>query len=69
MDNEPSKADLNNLRYVEGLNKPRTQVVKEAEDPYLYRRWKAAQDLGVSPDQLNDEPDEMSDHSDDQGWD
>lgn len=52
-----------------GLTTPKVEVVIEPVDPYLYGRWDAAKKLGVRMDELADEPDEMSDHSDDQGYD
>lgn len=51
-----------------GLTKPKVMIVREDKDKFLYMRLKTARALGMHPDELEDEPDEMSDHSDDQGW-
>lgn len=63
------KALLNDVDhgYV-GLTTPKVEVVIEDADRYLNQRWAAAKKLGVSPADLEDEPDEMADHSDDQDY-
>lgn len=73
MSYEPTKDDLGFLNQVDqgyvGLSKPRVEIIKIEDDKYLYRRYQASKELGIPPDQLEDEPDEMLDHSDDQGYD
>lgn len=66
---EPSKEDLNNAKPYVGLSKPKVERVVEQPDPYSYQKWKGAKELGISISDMADTPDEMSDHSDDQGWD
>lgn len=43
--------------------------VNEPRDPHMWARRQASKDLGIPEEDLPDEPDEMGDHSDDQGWD
>lgn len=52
-----------------GLTKPHVQVAKQEDDPHSYQKWAGARKFGISINDMADEPDEMSDHSDDQGWD
>ncbi len=66
---EPSKEDLNNAHYVIGNNKPKVVRTTEPEDPHSYAKWSGAKKYGISINDMADEPDEMSDHSDDQEYD
>lgn len=43
-----------------GLDKPKVVHKTESPDPYLHRRIKAANKLGVSSDELADEPDYLA---------
>lgn len=52
-----------------GIHKPKVERHVEPHDPYLYQRWQASKLFGIHPDDLPDEPDEMYDHSDQQGYD
>ena len=45
------------------------QIVKEPIDKYSWRRRQVANELGIPESELADEPDEMIDHSDQQGYD
>lgn len=42
--------------------------VQDTPDKYAWRRRQGSKQLGIPEDQMADEPDEMLDHSDDQGW-
>lgn len=44
------------------------QIINEPADKHSWQRQKQANELGLPESELADEPDEMSDHSDDQGW-
>lgn len=70
---EPTKEDIEFQNKVDkgivGITKPKIHVVVDKEDPYSYRKWAGAKKLGISINDMADEPDEMSDHSDQQGWD
>ncbi len=70
---EPSKQDNDFLNQVDqgyiGLDKPKIEYSKEPDpDPNYYFRRAAARKLGMDEEELADEPDIMSDHSDEQGW-
>lgn len=44
------------------------EIQQEVRDPYSWERAAAARKLGIPEEELPDEPDEMADHSDQQGW-
>lgn len=44
------------------------EVRRDIPDPYWWQRQEASKRFGIPESELPDEPDEMSDHSDDQGW-
>lgn len=56
-------------RYYIGTNKPMIKVSHEVVDRYAWQRQAGAKKLGIPESELADEPDEMADHSDDQGYD
>lgn len=68
----PTEADkqfLNDIdRGVIGITKPRVKHTVEPYDKYSWVRYHAAKKLGIPESELADEPDEMPDHSDQQGW-
>lgn len=66
---EPTKDGITNALYIIGKNKPKVERVIEETDPHSYAKWQGAKDYGILISDMADEPDEMSDHSDQQGYD
>lgn len=52
-----------------GVDKALLVTVKDVPDRFMWQRQAAANEFGLDVKTLPDEPDEMSDHSDSQGWD
>lgn len=73
MSYEPTKEDVDFLNQVDkgyiGLTKPKIKREQVEYDRNSWRKYQASKELGVPENQLADEPDEMLDHSDQQGWD
>jgi hypothetical protein len=52
-----------------GKDKALLQIVKDEPDRYMWERRRGSVQLGIPESELATEPDEMPDHSDDQGYD
>lgn len=66
---EPTKDELNHLRYYIGTKQFRKPyvVAPEPDDPYLYKRLQEARKRGVTMDELEDEPDNLPEDPE-QNW-
>lgn len=45
-----------------------TEITRENYDPYAWQRRQGSIELGIPESEMADEPDEMADHSDEQGY-